>query len=118
MLLSCLHYSAAVNNIHSNYQGKPQTYSYGLCWQAASYCNLLKASRTAPLESCFIHQTTGAKKNRNSLCGWESNDIRSTELVRVLTVLGDANASLHKRLPRYKSAHTWCFHLKKLVTEL
>ena len=59
-----------------------------------------------------------AQKNRNSLCGWESNDIRSTELIRVLTVLGDANASLHKRLPRYKSAHTWCFHLKKLVTEL
>ncbi len=96
MLLSCLHYSAAVNNIHSKYQGKPQTYSYGLCWQAASYCNLLKASRTARLRSCFIHQTTGARK---SLCGWESNDIRSTEIVRVLIVLEDANASMHKRLP-------------------
>ncbi len=40
-----------------------------------------------------------AQKNRKSHCGWESNDIQSTEIVRVLIVLGDANASLHKHLP-------------------
>jgi len=98
MLLSCLRYSAAVNNIHSNYQGKPQTYhmAYAGKQHLIAICSKLQGQLDLGVGLSIKQQ---AQKNRKSLCGWESNDIRSTEIVRVLIVLEDANASMHKRLP-------------------